>query len=234
MTDGKPTGENPPEAPEAAEPAAPVAPATLDGESAPEPPEATVGEPPEPAEPAEPAESAAESSEPAETEPAPEEDDQGIADTLRRVQSRFMAGLLLAYAVAAGVGIGTVVLFGVRDWFLFVAMYLVVLAYLSAYLKAHQRRRPVLKLISLVSTVALTVFWCFILIDRIPARKVFDGGEVVTREAMGTLWISVALLLGVCVGLLVHVLYVGRPGPAVAEPEKALVGAPPDTEEQGA
>ena len=135
---------------------------------------------------------------------------QGLAATLRRVHSRFLMGLLLAYAVAAGVGIGIVLLHPVRDWFLFVAMYLVVLAYMATYLKAHQRRRPILKLIGLGSSEALIGYWCFILIDRIPARKVFVDGQIQTREALLGLWASVALLILVAIGLLVHWAWIGR------------------------
>ncbi len=155
-------------------------------------------------------------------------EEQGIADTLRRVQSRLMFGILGIYALGAVIGVGTVVLFGIRDWFLFAAMYLVIFAYLAAYLKAHQRSRPFLKGVSLITCVALTGFWCFILIDRIPARRVYDDGQVITRGEMGWLWLSIVMMAIMVLGLLMHAFWLGRKKLGGTTPDEASTDSAPD------
>lgn len=143
-----------------------------------------------------------------------------IGATLRRVHSRYMTSLLVAYCVAAGVGVGTVLLNPVRDWILFLAMFLVILVYIIAYIKAHQRGRRVLRFLGLVTTEGLLAFWAFILVDRIPARKVFTEGRVEERGDMPLLWVSVALLGVVGLGLLLHWLWIGR----MSAPRQAAPG----------
>lgn len=133
-----------------------------------------------------------------------------VAETLKRVHGGFLRMLILAYAAAAGAGVATVFIHPVRDWILFVGMFLVILAYMSAYLKAHQNRRPILKLIGFLTTEALIGFWMFILADRIPPRRVFVDGEIIMRPEMTELWVSVGLLGAVALGLLVHYVWVGR------------------------
>lgn len=133
-----------------------------------------------------------------------------VAETLKRVHSGFLRMLILTYAAAAGAGVAIVFIHPVRDWILFVGMFLVIFAYMSAYLKAHQKRRTFLKLIGFLTTEALIGFWMFILADRIPPRRAFIDGEIIMRPEMTKLWISVGLLGAVALGLLVHFVWVGR------------------------
>lgn len=150
-------------------------------------------------------------------EPDPDAEDQAglepardIGGTLRRIHSRYLWALLVTYCVAAGIGIGSVLMFAVRDWLLFVGMYLVVFAYMIAYIKAHQRKRRLLRIFGLMTTEVLLGFWIFILVDRIPARKVFVDGQIQVRGEMSWLWGSAVLLILVAIGLVVHWAWVGR------------------------
>ncbi len=135
---------------------------------------------------------------------------EDLARTLRQVHSRYLTALLVLYCVGVGIGMGTVLLYPVRDWILFLGMYLVILAYMVTYIKAHQRGRKVLRFFGLITTELLLVFWCFILVDRIEPRAVFTDGKVQVREAMTMLWGSVIPLGIVGLMLAVHWAWVGR------------------------
>ena len=133
-----------------------------------------------------------------------------LDETLTKVQSRYIIAMLLSFLAATVVGMVSVLTNPVRDWPLFGGMFLVVLSYMVLYIKAHQRRRKILRTISMAMSEALIVFWVAILVDRIPARKVLIDGVVVQREAMPLLWLSV-ILVGLS-GLIMffHWAYLGR------------------------
>lgn len=133
-----------------------------------------------------------------------------LTDTLSQINSRYLTVLLLSYLVAMGVGTLTVLINPVRDWLLFGGMFLVILAYIILYLKSHQKKRTVLRLLSLVISEILIAFWVFILVDRIPERMVFIEGEIQIRPALTLLWVPVVLLCIVAIGMVVHWAYVGR------------------------
>ena len=140
----------------------------------------------------------------------PAEQVRDLARTLRQVHSRYLIGLLLAYFLAAGVGMLVIIVARVRDWYAFAAMFLIVLAYVALYIRAHQRRRRILRALTLAFVELLLWFWIFVLIDRIPARRVFVDEQVSLRPELPMLWVPVVLLGLVAVGLLGHWLYVGR------------------------
>jgi hypothetical protein len=177
-------------------------------------------------------------SEPAQKEPAPKEFSaenlnpvKDLRKTLRQIHSRYLLVLLSLFGVAAAVTMAMVILNPVRDWFLFMAMYLVLFAYLILYIKAHQKKHRILRFLSLLTCSLLLTFWIAILIDRIPARWVFVDEAIIQRPDMPALWAAVGLLGVVGVGLWVHWGYVGRfheKWYSIEEPPNAEPAATPD------
>lgn len=110
---------------------------------------------------------------------------------------------------AAGTGTIAVLLEPIRDWLLFLAMYLVIAAYVIAYLKAWLGQRRIVAAISVIFVELLSVFFAYILADRAPARKVAFEGAVVDRADMPLLWVSASLLLLSALLLLAHWVYTG-------------------------
>ena len=135
---------------------------------------------------------------------------EDVVDTLEKVHSRYLWAVLLVYVIGAAVGVGATLTHPVRDWLLFVGMYLVIFAYMITYIKAHQQRQRTRRFFSLLTTVSLLVFWSYILIDRIPARRVFHDGTVQTRPDLPLLWGSITCLAAVGVLLILHWLWIGR------------------------
>ena len=132
-----------------------------------------------------------------------------LADTLRKAHSRLVWAQLGTLGLAAALGIVEVVSAPVRDWLLFVGMYLVLFAYVIAYLKAWAHQRRFVAAISLVFAESLLGFFAWILSDRAPARKVVFDGTVINREDLPLLWVSAALLILSGVLLLIHWVYTG-------------------------
>jgi hypothetical protein len=133
-----------------------------------------------------------------------------LGDTLSKLNSRYLTVLLLTYLVATGVGMLTVLINPVRDWLLFGGMFLVILAYIILYIKAHQKKRPILRLLSLAFSVSLLSFWTYILLDRIPERMVFVNGEILVRPPLTLLWVPILLLGLVAIGLVAHWAFISR------------------------
>jgi hypothetical protein len=135
---------------------------------------------------------------------------EDLARTLRRVHSRYLWAVLVMFTIASAIGTAAVFMNPVRDWMLFLAMYLVIFAYMITYIKAHQQRRRARRFAALAATEALLTFWCFILTDRIPGRLVFHDGQVQDRAEMPMLWGSVACMTVVGALLIVHWAWIGR------------------------
>jgi hypothetical protein len=129
---------------------------------------------------------------------------------VRSIHSRYLIALLSLYGLTAAGGTLIVAMNPFRDWYMFLAMYLVIFAFLLLYVKAHYRGRPVVKAITLLFTLALIGFWCGMLHDRIPAQRVWFGTEVIARDALPILWAPIGGLLGVALLLVAHWAVIGR------------------------
>ena len=129
---------------------------------------------------------------------------------LGAIHSRYLLGLLLIYAATATTGTAIVLLHPFRDWFMFLAMWLVILAFLLLYVKGHYRRTTVTKIASLITALLLMGFWAAVLYDRIPARRVWLGNAVVLQPDLPVLWAPIAGLGLVALGLLLHWGLIGR------------------------
>lgn len=133
-----------------------------------------------------------------------------LGSVLSSIHSRYLIGLIVLYLVTAAFGTAVVFAGPFRDWYMFLAMFLVIFAFMLLYVKAHYRKRPIIKTITLTSTLLLHAFWGVVLHDRIPARRVWYGDEVILRPALPILWVPIGGLSLVALGLVLHYTLVGR------------------------
>lgn len=133
-----------------------------------------------------------------------------LGSVLSSIHSRYLIGLIVLYLATAAFGTAVVFASPFRDWYMFLAMFLVIFAFVLLYVKAHYRKRPIIKTITLTSTLLLHAFWVAVLYDRIPARRVWYGDEIILRPALPILWVPIAGLSLVAVGLVLHYAVVGR------------------------
>lgn len=129
---------------------------------------------------------------------------RSLGSLLASIHSRYLIGLLLLYGATAAAGTAIVVVHPFRDWFMFLAMWLVILAFILLYVKGHYRRTPLPKVSSLLTSLLLMTFWGAALHDRIAARRVWFGNDVVEQPELPILWVPIGGLALVALGLVLH------------------------------
>ena len=137
-------------------------------------------------------------------------DDDAEGGFLGRLGPRLLGVILILLVAAGGVGTVLTLVNPFRDWFMHLAMYAVIFSFFLLYLKAHGRRRAIIRFLMMLVTAALCGFFAWILSDYVPAQKVFLAHRVVTREEMPLLFVPIGLLLGSVLLLLFHCLVAAR------------------------
>lgn len=143
-----------------------------------------------------------------------------LAVFLRSIQSGYLLAGLGLLAVTGIVGVIVTLLYGFSDWFMHLAMYVVLLSFALLYVRAHQRNYRVMRAIWAVFALALIVFFAWILIDLVPQRLDvlsgrprpggFTGPEVALRPHAGGLWAPIVMLGLVALWLASHWLVLSR------------------------
>lgn len=126
------------------------------------------------------------------------------------IHSRYLVVLIALYALTAAVGTGIVVAHPFRDWYMFLAMWLVIFAFVLLYVKAHYRRTALARAVTLLFTLALMGGWAAVHYDRIPEAQVWVGNDVVRKPELPVLWWPIGGLALVAAGLVFHWLFIGR------------------------
>ncbi len=144
------------------------------------------------------------------TDISPIENLKSLARTFRSIHSRYLTAMLLLLGLAAVGAVSMLLYEHERDWPFFGAMYLVIFAYVMAYIRAHDARRILATFMALLSSVALLSFFAFILFDRIPERTIWLDDALAKRRELELLWGPVALHGVVVFMLLLHWVWVGR------------------------
>lgn len=129
-----------------------------------------------------------------------------VRETLRSVESFALRAVLASLAAAALTGMGSVLLSGVVDWYMHLAMYLVAATVVVMYVRAHQLKRAFARLVNGVVSIALCVFYTWVLWDLAPPRLQAEGLEPVLRRAMPELYLTGVFLLVAAGALCVHLL----------------------------
>ena len=143
-----------------------------------------------------------------------------LADFLRGIQSGYLLAGLGLLAATALVGVLVTLFSGFSDWFMHLAMYLVLISFALLYVRAHQRNYRIMRAIWAVLGLGLIAFFAWILIDLVPARLDvlsgrprpggLTGPEVALRPHAGALWVPALMLCLVGLWLLSHWLVLAR------------------------
>ena len=139
---------------------------------------------------------------------------------LRSIQSGYLLAGLGLLAATAVVGVLVTLVHGFSDWFMHLAMYIVLLSFALLYVRAHQKGYRVVRAIWAVLGLTLTVYFIYILLDLMPQRLDvmsnqprpggFTGIGVDLREAAPGLWAPVIMLGATALWLVSHWLVLSR------------------------
>ena len=135
---------------------------------------------------------------------------EGIARTVRGIRSRALAATVGLYVVTASLGVAATAVEGLHDWFMHVAMYVVILSFVIIYVKSHLMQKAIPRAFYAVTTISLMCFFAWVLQDLVPARLVVVDGQAVERPAAELLRVPAVMLLVAASGLMVHWLVLAR------------------------
>lgn len=143
-----------------------------------------------------------------------------VAAFFRGIHSGYLLAGLGLLGLTAFVGVLVVLLADFSDWYMHLAMYVVLGAFVLLYVRAHQRNFRIMRAIWAVLALALIAFFAWILVDLVPARldvlsqRARPGGlvgpEVALRPRAGGLWAPFVMLSLVGLWLASHWLVVAR------------------------
>lgn len=104
--------------------------------------------------------------------------------------------LVVLMGVACLVNVMAVREAGAPDWYMHLAMWVLLGTYLALGLKSFLSGKRFKSVLLLLILVVLSIFWITILIGWVPAARTFDAirDQVVEREAIYLLWLPVGLL----------------------------------------
>lgn len=142
--------------------------------------------------------------------PSIQEEASRVAAFWSSIHSRVLALALALYVATALTGVGVAVTQGIHDWFMHLAMYVVILSFLVIYVKQHLMFRRLPRAFYAVSTTALMAFFAWVLMDLVGARQIAHGGQAVLRPAVPLLRVPAFMLLGSAATLLLHWLVLSR------------------------
>jgi|GEM_PF-1292070 len=137
----------------------------------------------------------------------------------RSIDSWSMWLVLLAFLAAAGSGVAVVLtgfdpIGALPDWYMHLAMYVVMFSFLVLYIKAHLMTKRVTRAVMALITLALYAFFAWILFDRVPARTlvVVEAGvpQALERPTLANLAIPAWLLIVAGATLLAHWVVLAR------------------------
>lgn len=138
----------------------------------------------------------------------------------RGIHSGYLLAGLGLLGLTALVGVLVVLLSDFSDWYMHLAMYVVLGAFVLLYVRAHQRNFRIMRAIWAVLALALIAFFAWILVDLVPARldvlsqrarpDGLVGPEVALRPRAGALWVPGIMLGLVGLWLASHWLVVAR------------------------
>jgi hypothetical protein len=138
------------------------------------------------------------------------EEAQGVARTVGAIRSPALAAVVGFYLVTASVGVAATAVEGIHDWFMHVAMYVVVLSFLILYVKSHLMRKHLARAVYAVATAGLMAFFGWVLNDLVASRLVVVDAEAIERPTAQLLQVPSVMLLVGAFGLLLHWLVLAR------------------------
>jgi len=149
-----------------------------------------------------------------------------VASIFGSIRSRWVWGGLILVAATAVLGTVIAATIPLRDWFMHGLLYVVLAVFVLFYLRAHQLRRPIARGVYAVMTVAMLVFFAWVLLDLVAPRPEVREGAILTadggtgrgpivaqRPAAGALTLPAVLLGLTAAWLLIHWLVLARRSP---------------------
>jgi len=138
------------------------------------------------------------------------EEAQGVARTVGAIRSPALAAVVGFYLVTASVGVAATAVEGIHDWFMHLAMYVVVLSFLILYVKSHLMRKRVACALYALVTTGFMAFFAWVLNDLVPSRLVIVDSETIERPTAQLLQVPSVMLIVAGLGLLLHWLILAR------------------------
>ena len=138
------------------------------------------------------------------------EEAQGVARTVGAIRSPALAAVVGFYLVTASVGVAATAVEGIHDWFMHLAMYVVVLSFLILYVKSHLMRKRLARASYALLTAGFMTFFAWVLNDLVPARLVVVDAETIEQPVAQLLQVPAVMLLVAALGLLLHWLVLAR------------------------
>jgi hypothetical protein len=129
---------------------------------------------------------------------------------LRSIHSRFLWWVLFAYTGVSVAGALIALSAGLADWYMHVAMYVVIFSFLIIYVKVHLLSERFARAFYALTTLALLGFFAWVLEDLVAARLLVVDAERVMRESLPSLRVPAVGLIAVAGGLLFHWLVLAR------------------------
>ena len=138
------------------------------------------------------------------------EEAEGLARTVGAIRSPALAAVVGFYVVSASVGVAATAVEAIHDWFMHLAMYVVILSFLILYVKSHLLEKRLARALYAFSTAGLMVFFAWVLQDLVAARLVVVEAEAVERLPAQLLQVPAVMLLVAAAGLILHWLVLAR------------------------
>ncbi|MCB9728388.1 MAG: hypothetical protein H6744_04345 [Deltaproteobacteria bacterium] len=123
---------------------------------------------------------------------------------LRSMHSSFLWWMLLAYVLTGVAGTLIALGGGLTDWYMHLAMYVVIFSFIIIYLKVHLQARRLVRAFYGLVTLALLGFFAWVLVELVPARLVVIDAEQVLRPDLPLLRVPALALVAVGAALLFH------------------------------
>jgi hypothetical protein len=131
---------------------------------------------------------------------------QDVRRTLRSLDSPYLWGVFLLLVVAAASGMSAVLSAPFRDWYMHLAMYVVLALFALLYAKSHYRRRAWARFLWLVVFVALSALWVAVLWDAQQPRRLWFADRPIERGEVTALWAPIVAQSMAALALVLHTL----------------------------
>jgi len=117
---------------------------------------------------------------------------------LSQIINRFgwlaFGGAIISVLLAAFVEVAAVHSARIADWYMHLAMWCLLTLYFLLATWVVSSKKKLRGWANVAFLEILSVFWITILISKIPSERIVVGDQLVTREPLHILWVSVVLL----------------------------------------
>ena len=131
-----------------------------------------------------------------------------LADVVDQKKGYVLTGMVLIMLVSAAVEVYAVKSAGAMDWYMHLAMWIVLCAYGFLATRGFIRARKAATWTNLVLFAILSIFWITVMYSSIPESVAVAEGQLIVRESLEILWLPIVLLSILVVGLVLSAVAV--------------------------